>query len=118
MEPADQGMEKRCARPFGRFPLGQQPGLKIPMIRYREAFQQFPAKLRGQFKQTLRGKSVGTSGELSADLEQVHHGSLGVKEHILTVGDDPLAPGLIDDRSQPAEGPSERGPRIIGQIPK
>ena len=72
------------------------------MVGSREALEQFPTELCCQTEETLGRKRIRASRELYSNLKQIDSGTAGIKANVLPVGDDSLATGSLNERTQPA----------------
>src|SRR5215831_12269231 len=115
---AHQDMKQRCSCPPCGFALGQKPGFKIPVIGDRETFQQFSAKLSGQMEQAFGMECGCASCKLPPNFEQIDIRPIGIKRYVFAVGNDPFLPQFLNKEAKPAQGPSQRTPWIVRDIPK
>ncbi len=118
-KPVHKDVEKRGSCSSRCFSLGQEPGFEAGMVGDRKTFQELPAKLCGQLEEMFSRKSIRVaSSEFLSNFEQVNRRAFGIEENVFAIGNNPFLTGLVDKRAQPAQGPSKRSARIIGQIPQ
>ena len=116
--PGDQGGQERGSRPPRPVPLGEQPGLEIRLILQGERLEEVTAECARELEQPLGGEGIRSSRQLPANLEEIDRDSGGIECDQLAIGHDALVAGLVDQAAKPAQGPAERAPGVVGNIPQ
>jgi hypothetical protein len=88
------------------------------LIGQRHPLEEVATKRGRKIEQPFGGEALRPSGQLPANLGEIDRSFGGVERDEVAVGHDARSIGRVDEGAKPAEGPPERAPRIVGNVPQ